>query len=154
MSHLKPCRVIVFQLKRLREAESQYKPLLDKNKRLTRKNEDLSHTLRRIENKLKFVTQENMEMVSGPDWLSGQPIACAPQQQAARPHPALRQGPKQDPHGPRSHVLCGARNRPRPTGWERRVWALQGRGPGRLPGQSWAARAEQVLPRPQACCPV
>ncbi|XP_016059607.1 PREDICTED: janus kinase and microtubule-interacting protein 3 [Miniopterus natalensis] len=49
-------------LKRLREAESQYKPLLDKNKRLSRKNESLSHTLRRIENKLKFVTQENMEM--------------------------------------------------------------------------------------------
>ncbi|XP_059949376.1 janus kinase and microtubule-interacting protein 3 isoform X19 [Mesoplodon densirostris] len=49
-------------LKRLREAESQYKPLLDKNKRLTRKNEDLSHTLRRMENKLKFITQENIEM--------------------------------------------------------------------------------------------
>ncbi|XP_062988908.1 janus kinase and microtubule-interacting protein 3 isoform X7 [Elgaria multicarinata webbii] len=49
-------------LKRLREAESQYKPLLDKNKRLSRKNEDLSHTLRRMENKLKFVTQENLEM--------------------------------------------------------------------------------------------
>lgn len=65
MSHLKSCCVInfVFQLKRLREAESQYKPLLDKNKRLTRKNEDLSHTLRRMENKLKFVTQENIEMV-------------------------------------------------------------------------------------------
>lgn len=56
----------VFQLKRLREAESQYKPLLDKNKRLTRKNESLSHTLRRMENKLKFVTQENIEMVRGP----------------------------------------------------------------------------------------
>uniref|UniRef100_A0A8C2LCY3 Janus kinase and microtubule interacting protein 3 n=1 Tax=Cricetulus griseus TaxID=10029 RepID=A0A8C2LCY3_CRIGR len=51
-------------LKRLREAESQYKPLLDRNKRLTRKNEDLSHTLRRIESKLKLVTQENTEMVS------------------------------------------------------------------------------------------
>ncbi|KAM4851801.1 janus kinase and microtubule-interacting protein 3 isoform 3-T3 [Thomomys bottae] len=49
-------------LKRLREAESQYKPLLEKNKRLTRKNDDLSHTLRRIESKLKFVTQENVEM--------------------------------------------------------------------------------------------
>ncbi|XP_078247379.1 janus kinase and microtubule-interacting protein 3 isoform X23 [Pogona vitticeps] len=49
-------------LKRLREAESQYKPLLDKNRRLSRKNEDLSHTLRRMENKLKFVTQENLEM--------------------------------------------------------------------------------------------
>lgn len=54
----------VSQLKRLREAESQYKPLLDKNRRLSRKNEDLSHALRRIENKLKFVTQENVEMVS------------------------------------------------------------------------------------------
>ncbi|XP_064370489.1 janus kinase and microtubule-interacting protein 3 isoform X4 [Dromaius novaehollandiae] len=49
-------------LKRLREAESQYKPLLDKNKRLSRKNEDLSHALRRMENKLKFVTQENIAM--------------------------------------------------------------------------------------------
>ncbi|XP_023977226.1 janus kinase and microtubule-interacting protein 3 isoform X7 [Physeter macrocephalus] len=52
-------------LKRLREAESQYKPLLDKNRRLTRKNEDLSHALRRMENKLKFITQENIEMVRG-----------------------------------------------------------------------------------------
>ncbi|XP_062435618.1 janus kinase and microtubule-interacting protein 3 isoform X15 [Rhea pennata] len=49
-------------LKRLREAESQYKPLLDKNKRLSRKNEDLSHAVRRLENKLKFVTQENIAM--------------------------------------------------------------------------------------------
>ncbi|KFO76232.1 Janus kinase and microtubule-interacting protein 3, partial [Cuculus canorus] len=49
-------------LKRLREAESQYKPILDKNKRLSRKNEELSHALRRMENKLKFVTQENVAM--------------------------------------------------------------------------------------------
>ncbi|XP_076855532.1 janus kinase and microtubule-interacting protein 3 isoform X8 [Brachyhypopomus gauderio] len=49
-------------LKRLREAESQYKPLLDKNRRLTRKNEELAHAFRRSENKLRFVTQENMEM--------------------------------------------------------------------------------------------
>lgn len=73
MSHLRSRRVInfVFQLKRLREAESQYKPLLDKNKRLSRKNEDLSHALRRMENKLKFVTQENIEMVRGPAWCGG-----------------------------------------------------------------------------------
>jgi len=56
--------LFVFQLKRLREAESQYKPILDKNKRLSRKNEELSHALRRMENKLKFVTQENIAMVS------------------------------------------------------------------------------------------
>ncbi|XP_058882147.1 janus kinase and microtubule-interacting protein 3 isoform X8 [Acipenser ruthenus] len=49
-------------LKRLREAESQYKPILDKNKRLSRKNEEFTHALRCVENKLKFVTQENMEM--------------------------------------------------------------------------------------------
>ncbi|XP_018409191.1 PREDICTED: janus kinase and microtubule-interacting protein 3 isoform X3 [Nanorana parkeri] len=49
-------------LKRLREAESQYKPILDKNKRLSRKNEDISHSLRRMENKLKFLNQENIEM--------------------------------------------------------------------------------------------
>ncbi|KAM6898077.1 janus kinase and microtubule-interacting protein 3 isoform 1-T5 [Lycodopsis pacificus] len=51
-------------LKRLRETESQFLPLLDKNKRLSRKNEDLSLTLRRLDNKLRFVTQENMEMVT------------------------------------------------------------------------------------------
>uniref|UniRef100_A0A672LZW4 Janus kinase and microtubule interacting protein 3 n=1 Tax=Sinocyclocheilus grahami TaxID=75366 RepID=A0A672LZW4_SINGR len=49
-------------LKRLREAESQYKPLLDKNRRLSHKNEELAHALRRMENKLHFVTQENIEM--------------------------------------------------------------------------------------------
>ncbi|XP_041671697.1 janus kinase and microtubule-interacting protein 3 isoform X3 [Cheilinus undulatus] len=49
-------------LKRLREAESQFLPLLDKNKRLSRKNEDLALAVRRLDNKLRFVTQENMEM--------------------------------------------------------------------------------------------
>ncbi|XP_061667271.1 janus kinase and microtubule-interacting protein 3-like isoform X2 [Syngnathoides biaculeatus] len=49
-------------LKRLRETESQFLPLLDKNKRLSRKNEELSLMLCRLENKLRFVTQENMEM--------------------------------------------------------------------------------------------
>ncbi|XP_046710354.1 janus kinase and microtubule-interacting protein 3 isoform X6 [Silurus meridionalis] len=49
-------------LKRLREAESQYKPLLDKNRRLSHKNEELAHAFRRMENKLRFITQENIEM--------------------------------------------------------------------------------------------
>ncbi|XP_049646739.1 janus kinase and microtubule-interacting protein 3 isoform X5 [Suncus etruscus] len=49
-------------LKRLREAESQYKPLLDKNKRLSRKSEELAHTLRRLQSKLKLITQENLEV--------------------------------------------------------------------------------------------
>uniref|UniRef100_A0A3Q2QTP4 Janus kinase and microtubule interacting protein 3 n=1 Tax=Fundulus heteroclitus TaxID=8078 RepID=A0A3Q2QTP4_FUNHE len=51
-------------LKRLRETESQFLPLLDKNKRLSRKNEELALALRRVDNKLRFVTQENMEMTT------------------------------------------------------------------------------------------
>uniref|UniRef100_A0A3Q3WIB9 Janus kinase and microtubule-interacting protein C-terminal domain-containing protein n=1 Tax=Mola mola TaxID=94237 RepID=A0A3Q3WIB9_MOLML len=51
-------------LKRLRETESQFLPLLDKNKRLSRKNEELALKLRRLDNKLRFVTQENLEMVT------------------------------------------------------------------------------------------
>ncbi|KAM7381044.1 hypothetical protein PAMA_012061 [Pampus argenteus] len=43
-------------------AESQFLPLLDKNKRLSRKNEEMALTLRRLDNKLRFVTQENLEM--------------------------------------------------------------------------------------------
>nr|XP_054605380.1 janus kinase and microtubule-interacting protein 3 isoform X4 [Nothobranchius furzeri] len=51
-------------LKRLREAESQFLPLLDKNKRLSRKNEELALALRRLDDKLRFVTQENLEMAT------------------------------------------------------------------------------------------
>uniref|UniRef100_H3CDT9 Janus kinase and microtubule interacting protein 3 n=1 Tax=Tetraodon nigroviridis TaxID=99883 RepID=H3CDT9_TETNG len=51
-------------LKRLRETESQFLPLLDKNRRLSRKNEDLAFKLHRLGNKLRFVTQENMEMAA------------------------------------------------------------------------------------------
>lgn len=56
------CRTL--QLKRLREAESQFLPLLDKNKRLSKKNDELSLKLRRLDNKLRFVTQENLEIVT------------------------------------------------------------------------------------------
>lgn len=75
------------QLKRLRETESQFLPLLDKNRRLSRKNEDLAFKLHRLDNKLRFVTQENMEMVSvGTVRLTGSPprllpltaVCCAP----------------------------------------------------------------------------
>ncbi|XP_034096516.1 janus kinase and microtubule-interacting protein 3 isoform X2 [Gymnodraco acuticeps] len=51
-------------LKRLRETESQFLPLLDKNRCLSRKNEEMALSLRRLDNKLRFVTQENMEMVA------------------------------------------------------------------------------------------
>uniref|UniRef100_A0A3Q0T0Y2 Janus kinase and microtubule interacting protein 3 n=1 Tax=Amphilophus citrinellus TaxID=61819 RepID=A0A3Q0T0Y2_AMPCI len=56
--------IFFLSLKRLREAESQFLPLLDKNKRLSRKNEELALALRRLDNKLRFVTQENLEMVT------------------------------------------------------------------------------------------
>lgn len=56
--------LLLLKLKRLREAESQFLPLLDKNKRLSRKNEELALSVRRLDNKLRFVTQENLEMVT------------------------------------------------------------------------------------------
>lgn len=105
----------VFQLKRLREAESQYKPLLDKNKRLTRKNEDLSHTLRRMENKLKFVTQENIEMVRDPDSPSGQQVALLLHQQQS----SVSQAGGLTRPGLQSHYVCGDRKCHRPAPWER-----------------------------------
>nr|XP_049600595.1 janus kinase and microtubule-interacting protein 3-like [Syngnathus scovelli] len=57
-------RTSCLQLKRLRETESQFLPLLYKNKRLSRKNEELLLVLCRLENKVRFVTQENEEMAS------------------------------------------------------------------------------------------
>ena len=55
------------QLKRVREAESQMKPLLDKYKRMSKKNDDLLQTLQRMEEKLKNLSRENAEMVREPE---------------------------------------------------------------------------------------
>ncbi|KAJ8015344.1 hypothetical protein DPEC_G00025140 [Dallia pectoralis] len=49
-------------LKRVRETESQMKPLLDKYKRMSKKNDDLLQTLQRMEEKLKNLSRENAEM--------------------------------------------------------------------------------------------
>lgn len=51
------------KLKRVREAESQVKPMFEKNKRLSKKNDDLLQTLQRMEEKLKNLSRENAEMV-------------------------------------------------------------------------------------------
>lgn len=51
------------QLKRVREAESQMKPMFEKNKRLSKKNDDLLQTLQRMEEKLKNLSRDNAEMV-------------------------------------------------------------------------------------------
>lgn len=53
----------LLQLKRSRETEVQLKPLVEKNKRMNKKNEDLLHSIQRMEEKLKSLTRENVEMV-------------------------------------------------------------------------------------------
>ncbi|XP_041122801.1 janus kinase and microtubule-interacting protein 1-like [Polyodon spathula] len=49
-------------LKRVRETESQMKPLFEKSKRLSKKNEDLLQSLQRMEEKLKNLTREHAQM--------------------------------------------------------------------------------------------
>lgn len=57
-----PC-LCLLQLKRSRETEVQLKPLVEKNKRMNKKNEELLHSIQRMEEKLKSLTRENVEMV-------------------------------------------------------------------------------------------
>lgn len=52
------------QLKRVRETEKQCKPLLDKNKLMNKRNDDLTQTIQKLEEKLKSLAKENLEMVS------------------------------------------------------------------------------------------
>nr|ABP62931.1 neuroendocrine long coiled-coil protein 1 [Pelophylax ridibundus] len=49
-------------LRRVREAEKQYKPLLEKNKCLMKRNDELMQSLQRMEEKLKVLSKENAEM--------------------------------------------------------------------------------------------
>ncbi|KAI4572219.1 hypothetical protein MJT46_005287 [Ovis ammon polii x Ovis aries] len=49
-------------LKRSRETEVQLKPLVEKNKRMNKKNEDLLQSIQRMEEKIKNLTWENVEM--------------------------------------------------------------------------------------------
>ncbi|XP_077877133.1 janus kinase and microtubule-interacting protein 1 isoform X12 [Ictidomys tridecemlineatus] len=53
-------------LKRSRETEVQLKPLVEKNKRMNKKNEDLLQSIQRMEEKIKNLTRENVEMCSVP----------------------------------------------------------------------------------------
>ncbi|ELW66448.1 Janus kinase and microtubule-interacting protein 2 [Tupaia chinensis] len=50
------------RLKRVRETEKQCKPLLERNKCLAKRNDELMVSLQRMEEKLKAVTKENSEM--------------------------------------------------------------------------------------------
>lgn len=47
----------------MRETEKQCKPLLERNKCLAKRNDELMVSLQRMEEKLKAVTKENSEMV-------------------------------------------------------------------------------------------
>nr|XP_056711971.1 janus kinase and microtubule-interacting protein 1 isoform X6 [Euleptes europaea] len=49
-------------LKRSRETEVQLKPLVEKNKRLNKKNEDMLQSIQRMEDKIKNLSRENIEM--------------------------------------------------------------------------------------------
>ncbi|XP_076992476.1 janus kinase and microtubule-interacting protein 1 [Tamandua tetradactyla] len=49
-------------LKRSRETEVQLKPLVEKNKRMNKKNEDLLQSIQRMEEKIKNLTRENVDM--------------------------------------------------------------------------------------------
>lgn len=63
----------------------QLKPLVEKNKRMNKKNEDLLHSIQRMEEKLKSLTRENVEMVRP----STHPIGFLPLSTAFRPCPRL-----------------------------------------------------------------
>uniref|UniRef100_A0A6Q2Y0L9 Janus kinase and microtubule-interacting protein C-terminal domain-containing protein n=1 Tax=Esox lucius TaxID=8010 RepID=A0A6Q2Y0L9_ESOLU len=49
-------------LKRVRESEKQCKPMLEKNKMLNKRNDDLSLAMQRMEEKLKVLAKENLEL--------------------------------------------------------------------------------------------
>uniref|UniRef100_A0A8D0GUB5 Janus kinase and microtubule interacting protein 1 n=1 Tax=Sphenodon punctatus TaxID=8508 RepID=A0A8D0GUB5_SPHPU len=57
-------------LKRSRETEGQLKPLVEKNKRMTKKHEDMLQCIQRMEEKIKNLSRENIEMK---EKLSAQP---------------------------------------------------------------------------------
>lgn len=56
------------QLKRSRETESQLKPLVEKNKRMSKKNDDMMQCIQRMEEKIKNLSRENVELVSNNFW--------------------------------------------------------------------------------------
>ncbi|NWH44657.1 JKIP1 protein, partial [Fregata magnificens] len=51
-------------LKRSRETESQLKPLVEKNKRMSKKNDDMLQCIQRMEEKIKNLSRENVELLS------------------------------------------------------------------------------------------
>lgn len=58
----------------MREAEKQCKPMLEKNKLLNKRNEELTHSIQRQEEKIKGLLKENTEMVRCFKQLVGQQL--------------------------------------------------------------------------------
>lgn len=61
----------------MRETEKQCKPLLERNKCLAKRNDELMVSLQRMEEKLKAVTKENSEMVCITDSSSSEVAASS-----------------------------------------------------------------------------
>lgn len=100
------------QLKRSRETEVQLKPLVEKNKRMNKKNEDLLQSIQRMEEKIKNLTRENVEMVShGPGALVSpgllQPLTRTVQVLPGHLPPAPNPTPSLLPPFPRIHSAVG-----------------------------------------------
>lgn len=70
------------QLKRSRETEVQLKPLVEKSKRMHKKNEDLLQSIQRMEEKIKALTRDNVELV-------GARPPCRPQASLSLPGPRV-----------------------------------------------------------------
>lgn len=51
---------------------------MEKNKRMNKKNEDLLQSIQRMEEKIKNLTRENVEMVSAGPWAPGLRQASSP----------------------------------------------------------------------------
>uniref|UniRef100_A0A8C5LSV1 Janus kinase and microtubule interacting protein 1 n=1 Tax=Leptobrachium leishanense TaxID=445787 RepID=A0A8C5LSV1_9ANUR len=74
-------------LKRAREAESQLKPLVEKNNRMSKKKEDLLQSIQRMEEKVKALSRDNAELkekLSNQNSLKHQ--ACSDDSSAAQEH--------------------------------------------------------------------
>lgn len=96
------------QLKRSRETEVQLKPLVEKNKRMNKKNEDLLHSIQRMEEKIKNLTRENVEMVGAPRGPPGILICLG---SLIPPPPQRRASPRLPQEAPRPTPLLSPSGR-------------------------------------------
>lgn len=110
---LLPSVSVRLQLKRSRETEVQLKPLVEKNKRMNKKNEDLLQSIQRMEEKIKNLTRENVEMVSHGSGALVSPGLLQPLTRAVQVGPGHLPPPRPQPHPippasiPENSQCCG-----------------------------------------------